>query len=324
MNARIASDTLVTVYGGSGFLGRHVVRALCRRGYRIRVAVRRPELAGHLQPLGRVGQIHAVQANLRNADSVEAAARGASMLVNLVGILFERGRQRFNAVHTYGAGQVALAANAHNARLVHVAALGADANSPSLYGRSKAAAEKAVLSATPSAVIVRPSILFGPEDDFFNRFAALARMSPALPLIGGGVTRFQPVFAGDVATAIADAVEGKARPGTIYEFGGPDVRTFKELMQFVLRTIERKRLLLPLPFFAARMQASVLQFLPKPPLTPDQVEMLRADNVVSDAAKAQGRTLQAFGIEPEPIDSIVPSYLWRFRKTGQFRTQPSA
>ena len=321
MTVKSTSDTLITVYGGSGFLGRHVVRALARRGYRIRVAVRRPELAGHLQPLGRVGQIHAVQANLRNAPSVEAAARDAAVLVNLVGILSERGRQRFSAVHTFGAEQVALAANAHGARVVHVSAIGADENSPSQYGRTKAAAESLVLAAQPDAVIMRPSIVFGPEDDFFNRFAALARMAPALPLIGGGATRFQPVFAGDVASAIADAVDGKARGGSIYELGGPEVRTFRQLMQFVLATIQRKRLLVPLPFFAARIQASVLQFLPKPPLTPDQVEMLRVDNVVSDAAKNDGRTLQAFGIEPEPMEAIVPTYLWRFRKTGQFRSR---
>ena len=285
------------------------------------MAVRRPELAGHLQPLGRVGQIHAVQANLRNAASVEAAARDAAVLVNLVGILFERGRQRFDAVHAYGAEQVALAANAHGARLVHVSAIGADENSSSAYARSKAAAERLVLTAQPAATVMRPSIMFGPEDDFFNRFAALARMSPALPLIGGGLTRFQPVFVGDVATAIADAVDGSVRPGAIYELGGAEVKTFKELMQFVLATIERKRLLVPLPFFMARMQAMFLQFLPKPLLTPDQVELLRVDNVVSEAAKAEGRTLQGLGIEPETIEAIVPSYLWRFRKTGQFRSR---
>jgi NADH dehydrogenase len=294
---------------------------LAKRHYRIRVAVRRPELAGYLQPLGRVGQIHAVQANLRNAPSVEAAARDADVLINLVGILFERGRQRFDLVHSYGAEQVALAANAHGARMVHVSALGADKNSPSAYARSKAKAEQLVLAAQPSATILRPSILFGPEDDFFNRFAALARLSPALPLIGGGLTRFQPVFVGDVATAIADAVDGNARPGAIYELGGPDVRTFKELMQFVLATIERKRLLIPIPFFVAKMQAMFLQYLPKPLLTPDQVELLRVDNVVSDSAMAEKRTLQGLGIEPEPIEAIVPSYLWRFRKTGQFRSR---
>ena len=322
MNARTNADTLITVYGGSGFLGRHVVRALAKRDYRIRVAVRRPELANFLQPLGRVGQIHAVQASLRHAPSVEAAARDAQVLVNLVGILGESGRQRFDAVHTYGAEQVALAASAHGARMVHVSAIGADENSPAHYARSKAAAERLVLAAQPQAVILRPSILFGPEDDFFNRFASLARMSPILPLIGGGQTLFQPVFVGDVAKAIADAVDGTLAAGTVYELGGPDTRSFKQLMQYVLATIERKRLLVPVPFFAARLKAMVLQFAPSPlSLTPDQVELLRVDNVVSGAAKAEGRTLQGIGIEPEPIEAIVPSYLWRFRKTGQFRSR---
>jgi uncharacterized protein YbjT (DUF2867 family) len=320
MTARSNADTLITVYGGSGFLGRHVVRALAKRDYRIRVAVRRPELANFLQPLGRVGQIHAVQANLRHAQSVDAAARDAHVVVNLVGILAEGGKQRFDKVHAYGTEQVALAANAHGARMVHVSALGADENSPAAYARSKAAAEKLALAAQPQAVIMRPSILFGPEDDFFNRFATLARMSPVLPLIGGGETKFQPVFVGDVAKAIADAVDGKLAGGTIYELGGPEVETFKQLMQFVLATIERKRLLVPVPFFAAKLQAMLLQFAPSPlTLTGDQVEMLRVDNVVSEAAKSEGRTLQAIGIEPETIEAIVPSYLWRFRRAGQFR-----
>jgi NADH dehydrogenase len=253
---------------------------------------------------------------------VEAAARDAQVLVNLVGILGEGGRQRFDAVHTFGAEQVALAASNHGARLVHVSAIGADERSPSHYAHSKAAAERLVLAAQPQAVIMRPSILFGPEDDFFNRFAALARMSPALPLIGGGLTLFQPVFVGDVARAIADGVDGKFTGGTIYELGGPEVKTFKQLMQYVLATIERKRLLLPLPFFAARLQAMLLQFMPPPfTLTPDQVELLRVDNVVSEAAKAERRTLQGVGIEPEPIEAIVSSYLWRFRKSGQFRNR---
>jgi len=321
MTARSPYDTLITVYGGSGFLGRHVVRALAKRHYRIRVAVRRPELANFLQPLGRVGQIHAVQANVRNPPSVEAAARDAQVLINLVGVLFERGRQRFDAVHAYGAEQVALAATAHGARMVHVSAIGADANSGSAYARTKANAEQLVLAAQPSTVILRPSILFGPEDDFFNRFGALARMSPALPLIGGGLTRFQPAFVGDVAVAIADAVDGKARAATIYELGGPDIRTFKELMQFVLATIERKRLLVSLPFPVARLQAMLLQYLPTPLLTPDQVKLLRNDNVVSEAAKSELRTFQGLGIEPEPMEAIVSSYLWRFRKAGQFRNR---
>jgi uncharacterized protein YbjT (DUF2867 family) len=315
----IPTETLVTVFGGSGFLGRHVVRALAREGYRVRPAVRRPDLAGHLQPLGRVGQIHAVQANLRYPASVEAAVRDADVVINLVGILFERGRQRFEAVQAEGAHQVARAAATAGARVIHVSALGADPDSPSLYARTKAAGEAAVLGAAPNATIYRPSILFGPEDDFFNRFAAMARMFPALPLVGGGATKFQPVFVGDVAQAILQAVGGRTKGGTIYELGGPEVKSFKELMEYVLAVTERKRLLVPLPFGLAKLQAYFLQLLPTPLLTPDQVELLRSDNVVSEAAKSEGRTLTALGIEPAALEAIVPSYLWRFRKTGQFR-----
>ncbi len=315
-------ETLVTVLGGSGFLGRHVVRALANRQYRIRVAVRRPELCGHLRPMGRVGQIHAVQANLRFPQSVAAAVRDADVVVNLVGILFERGRQRFDAVQAEGAEAVALAAKAAGARLVHVSAIGADDNSPSHYARSKAEGERRVLAAQPAATIFRPSIVFGPEDDFFNRFAALARISPALPLVGGGLTRFQPVFAGDVAEAIALAVDGSTKSGTIYELAGPDVRTFKELMEFVLATIERRRLLVPVPFALMKLQAMFLQFLPKPPITPDQVDLLKHDNVVSAAAHGEGRTVEALGIIPESMAAVVPSYLWRFRKSGQFNARP--
>ena len=322
MTARSNFDTLITVYGGSGFLGRHVVRALAKRDYRIRVAVRRPDLAFHLQPLGRVGQIHAVQANLRDAASVDAAARGAHVLINLVGLLQEGGRQRFDSIHSFGAEQIALAASAHGAGMVHVSAIGADENSPAAYARTKAAAERLVLAAQPQAVIMRPSVLFGPEDGFFNRFAALARISPVLPLIGGGHTKFQPAFVGDVAQAIADATEGKLRAGTIYELGGPEVRTFQELMQYMLATIERRRLLVPLPFFAAKFQAMFLQYAPAPlTLTPGQVDLLRVDNIVSEAAKAEKRTFAGMGIEPASIEAIVPSYLWRFRKAGQFRSR---
>ena len=321
MNTRSNFDTLVTVFGGSGFLGRHVVRALAKRGYRIRVAVRRPDLAGHLQPLGHVGQIHAVQANLRFPRSLETAARDSQIVINLVGILFERGRQRFDTVQTFGAEQVALAAAAHGARVIHVSAIGADENSTALYARSKAAGEKLVRAAQPATIIMRPSIVFGPEDDFFNRFASLARFTPALPLIGGGETRFQPVFVGDVAAAITAAVDGTAQASTVYELGGPDVRSFRQLMEYVLATIERRRLLLPLPFPIAKLMATFLQFLPKPPLTPDQVDLLRTDNVVTDAANREGRTLAGLGIAPTTIAAIVPSYLWRFRKTGQFRSR---
>ena len=218
---------------------------------------------------------------------------------------------------------MALTAASIGARLVHVSAIGADERSPSHYGRSKAIGEKLVLAALPSAVILRPSILFGPEDSFFNRFASIARISPALPLIGGGHTLFQPIFAGDVARAVVAGIEGPAQGGRIYELGGPEVRSFKELMRFMLATIERRRLLMPIPFALAKLQASLLALAPRPLLTPDQVELLRGDNVVSDGAKREGRTIAALGIEPIAMESVVPSYLWRFRKSGQFRDQMS-
>jgi len=313
-------DTLVTVFGGSGFVGRSVVRALCKRDYRIRVAVRRPELAGHLQPLGKVGQIHAVQANLRYPASVEAAMRDSHVVINLVGILTEGGVQTFDAVQGRGAGAVANAAGAVGARMVHVSAIGADENSPSRYARAKAAGEKAVLSATPAATIMRPSVVFGPEDQFTNRFAALARMSPMLPLIGGGLTKLQPVYVGDVATAVADAVDGKTKSGAVYELGGPEVLTMREIMKIILATIERNRMLVSLPFGLAKLQAQLLQFAPGPlKLTPDQVALLRVDNVVSDAAKAAGLTLEGLGIAADSLEAIAPQYLWRFRAAGQFQ-----
>ncbi|HZR74997.1 complex I NDUFA9 subunit family protein [Bradyrhizobium sp.] len=312
-------ETLVTVYGGSGFLGRAVVRALCKRDYRIRVAVRRPELAGHLQPLGKVGQIHAVQANLRYPASVAAAMRGAEIAVNLVGILAQSGAQTFDAVQGEGAGTVAKAVAAAGARMVHVSAIGADENSTSRYARSKAAGEQAVLAAVPSATIFRPSVVFGPEDDFTNRFAGLARISPALPLIGGGTTKLQPVYVGDVATAIADAVDGKAKAGGVYELGGPEVLSMREIMEMILSITGRERMLVSLPFGLAKLQALFLQFAPGPfKLTGDQVELLRSDNVVSDAARSAGLTLEGLGIAPDSIEGVAPQYLWRFRKAGQF------
>ncbi len=312
-------DTLVTVFGGSGFIGRHVVRALAKRDYRIRVAVRRPELAGHLQPLGKVGQIHAVQANVRYPASIAAAMRDSHAAINLVGILTEGGAQSFNAVQGEGADAVAKAAQAIGARMVHVSAIGAGEKSLARYGRSKAAGERAVLAAVPAATIFRPSVVFGPEDAFSNRFAALARVSPFLPLIGGGMTKLQPVYVGDVATAVADAVDGKTVPGAIYELGGPEVLTMREVMQIILRAIERQRMLISLPFGLASLQALALQFAPGPlKLTPDQVALLRSDNVVSDAAKSAGLTLEGLGIAPDSLEAIAPQYLWRFRKTGQF------
>jgi uncharacterized protein YbjT (DUF2867 family) len=312
-------DTLVTIFGGSGFLGRNVVRALCKRDYRIRIAVRRPELAYHLQPAGKVGQIHAVQANVRHPASVQTAMRGSSVVVNLIGILTESGGQTFDAVQFRGAETVAKAAEAAGARMVHVSAIGADDNSPSRYARAKAAGEKAVLAAVPSATILRPSLMFGPEDQFTNRFAALAQMSPVLPLVGGD-TRMQPAYVGDVADAVADAVDGKTRPGATYELGGPEVLTMREIMQLIFRMTDRDRTLLPLPFGLAKFQAFFLQFAPGAfKLTPDQVELLKTDNVVSEAAKSAGLTLPGLGIAPDSMEAVCPQYLWRFRPMGQFQ-----
>jgi NADH dehydrogenase len=295
-----------------------VVRALAKRDYRIRVAVRRPELAGHLQPLGKVGQINIVQANLRYPASIKAAMRDAGIVVNLVGILTESGKQSFDAVQAQGAGMIAQAAAEIGARMVHISAIGADANSESAYARAKAAGEQAVFAAVPSATVLRPSLVFGPEDQFTNRFASLARMAPVMPVFGAQ-TRMQPVYVGDVATAAADAVDGKARAGATYELGGPEVLTMQEIIEIILATIERKRMLLPVPMGIAKLKSYFLQFAPGDlKLTPDQVAMLRVDNVVSAAAKSAGLTLEGLGIAPDSLEAIAPQYLWRFRATGQF------
>ena len=330
----VKTGRIVTVFGGSGFVGRHVVRALARQGWRIRVACRRPDLAYHLQPLGRVGQIHAVQANLRYPDSVAAALHGAEAVVNLVAILTEHGAQKFESLHVNGARAVAqAAAQAGIANVVHVSALGADAQSDSLYARTKGEGEAEMLSARPDAVIFRPSIIFGPEDAFFNRFAALARISPVLPLFGGGETKFQPVYVGDVAEAISRALAGRAQAGAVYELGGPQVKTFRELMQYVCDVTGRRRLLLPLPFAAGDVMARgteladslSLGLFPKMLLTTrDQIKLLAVDNVVGAKAAADHRTLEGLGIHPEAIESIVPTYLTRFRKAGQFEKQKIA
>jgi uncharacterized protein YbjT (DUF2867 family) len=310
---------LVTIYGGSGFLGRHVVRAIARTGARMRVAVRRPELAGHLRPLGGVGQIVPVQANVRFPDSLLAAAEDADAVVNLVGILFPSGKQTFKTVQDEGARHVAEAAKTAGARaLIHVSAIGADANAPSVYARTKAAGEAAVNETYPGAVIFRPSVVFGPEDEFFNRFAALARLSPVLPLIGGGRTKFQPVFVGDVAQAVVAALEGRASHSAPYELGGPQIMTMREVMERVLAYSMRSRPLVPVPFWFAKLQGAFLQWLPKPPLTIDQVRLLQTDNVVSKAAIKASRTVEGLGIEPVAVASVVPDYLEQFRPRGQF------
>jgi uncharacterized protein YbjT (DUF2867 family) len=314
------NGTLITIYGGSGFIGRHVVRALAKTGARMRIAVRRPELAGFLQPLGGVGQITFVQANVRYPDSLLGPARDSEAVINLVGILAPTGRQTFKAVQDEGARHVAEAARAAGAKvLVHMSAIGADARSPSIYARTKAAGEAAAKDVFPNVMILRPSVVFGPEDEFFNRFAALARLSPALPLIGGGKTKFQPVFAGDVAKAVIAALTGKAKEGAVYELGGPEILDMKEVMQRVLDYTMRKRWLLPLPFFLAKLQGALLQFLPNPPLTLDQVRLLERDNVVSEAAKREGRTLEGLGVaDPVAVEAVVPDYLEQYRPKGQF------
>jgi uncharacterized protein YbjT (DUF2867 family) len=327
------SDRLVTVFGGSGFLGRHVVRALAKQGWRILVASRRPDLAFHLQPLGGVGQIHAVQANLRYPESIAAVLNKADAAVNLVGILRQSGAQSFDAVHRLGAQNLAMAAReAGIQHLVHVSAIGADPASSSLYARSKAAGEQAVREVMPGAVILRPSVVFGPEDQLFNRFAAMARIMPALPLIGGGQTKLQPVYAGDVATVVGLALDGKVEPGTTYELGGPEVRSLREIMAFILTVTERRRLLAPIPFGLAKLIGGATEIAMKLSfgllpeifvLTRDQVELLRRDNVVSAEASAEGRTLPGLGIAPESFETIVPTYLVRYRKFGQF-TERSA
>jgi uncharacterized protein YbjT (DUF2867 family) len=327
MTAPITKDHLVTVFGGSGFLGRYVIQTLARRGYRVRAAVRRPELASHLQPMGVVGQIHSVQANLRFPDSVRAAMVGASTAINLVGILKQSGRQTFSKVQTEGAEAVARAAAEAGAAMIHVSAIGADAQSKGQYGRTKAEGEARVLAACPNAVIFRPSIIFGPGDSFFNRFASLARMLKVLP-IARPDAKFQPVFAGDVAEAIARAVGGEVEGGRIYELGGPEIYSFRELVEYVLHVTERRGMVLPMPDAGARLQAGVTEFLDKISLglmpqnlvlTRDQLQMLDSDNVVSQAAIEEGRTLADLGILPTTVEAIVPSYLERFRPRGQFK-----
>ena len=323
-----STDRLATVFGGSGFLGRHIVRALARDGWRIRVAVRRPDLAGFLRPLGVVGQIELVQANLRYPDSIAAALDGANAVVNAAGIQRQRGRQTYEAVHADGAGAIARAAVAAGIEtLVHVSGVGADAHSPNAYIASKGRGESAVREASPTAIILRPSVIFGPEDDFLNRFSALARVLPALPLFGGGATKLQPVFVGDVARAALAVIGDANAAGRIYELGGPEVLTLREIAALTLRIVERRRALVPLPFALARLVAwstevastlSLGRFPKALTTTRDQVELLRHDNVVSAVAIAEGRTLRELGVSAQGIEAVAPSYLYRFRKTGQY------
>jgi NADH dehydrogenase len=304
---------LVTVFGGSGFIGRYVVERLADRGWRVRVAVRHPEAAGFLKPLGEVGQISPVYANLHDPKSVAAAVAGANAVVNLVGILFERGRQSFSSLHARGAGEVAAAAaKAGVGRFVQMSALSAAAGSKSRYAQTKAQGEAAVAGAFSGATLVRPSVVFGPEDDFFNRFGAMARLSPALPLIGGGHTRFQPVYVCDVAEAIVRIIEDPETAGRIYELGGPRVYSFRELMQLVLKVTGRSRWLAPIPCWLAMVLGAVFEWWPKPPVTRDQVRSLAYDNVVSES----GLGLADLAIVPTPAEVVIETYMQRYRRVG--------
>jgi NADH dehydrogenase len=305
---------LVTVFGGTGFLGRHTVRALAKAGWRIKVAARRPARGFFLRPLGTVGQIDFVKCDVSDADSVAAALAGSDAVVNLCGILFQRG-QTFEDIQADGPANVgAAAAKAGVEAVVHVSAIGADSESASEYAATKAEGETRLREVFPAATIFRPSIVFGPEDGFFNRFAEMARFLPVLPLIGGGKTLFQPVFVGDVAAAIVAALDSEAMRGRTYELGGPTVYSFKQLMQLILSETDRSRILLPVPFGIAAIKAFFLQFLPNPPLTPDQVKLLRHDNVV--APQALG--LADLGIVPTTVEAEVPAYLWRYRPKGEY------
>jgi len=317
---------LVVVFGGSGFIGTHVVKQLAKRGKRIRVPMRRPHLGHELRVLGDVGQVQLVQANVRYPESVERALEGATAVVNLVGLLFEKGSQKFDEVQAEGAAAIAEAAKkAGVTRFVQVSAIGADTHGKAKYARTKAAAEEGVRRHVPTATVVRPSIVFGAEDQFFNRFADMAKFSPALPLIGGGKTKFQPIYVQDVAEAIANALDMPSAQGKTYELGGPAIYSFKELLQFTLKTIDRPRGFAHLPYFLAGPMGSMADAVFKlnpfaaPPLTGDQVTMLKRDNVVSPGAL----TIKDLGVTNlETIETIVPTYLWRFRPHGQFQAKP--
>jgi NADH dehydrogenase len=316
---RQPSETLVTVIGASGFIGRHIVRALAKRGYRVRAACRRPDLAGHLQPLGVPGQIMPVQANVRYPASLDAVCAGADVVINATGTDVSSGAQSFDAVLIFGAEAVAKAARAARARLlITVSGLGADRQGASEAARAKGEGEVRATQEFPGAISLRPSVVFGPEDRFFNKLAAMARFSPVIPVFGGGDTRIQPVFVGDIAEAVARLVDKGVADGRVYELGGPEVLTMRQLTQYTLDTVARKRVILPVPFSIARIIGMIAGLLPKPPITADQVELLKADNVVSEAANREGRTLKGLGITPRGIEGIVPSYLYRFRKAGQF------
>ena len=309
------------VLGGSGFIGRYVVKRLAARGDVVPVGCRNAEEAKFLRPMGEVGQVEPINLAIDDASLLPAFLAGNDGLVNCVGILRESGSQTFERVHHTGPAMLArLARDAGVERFVHISAIGADSRSSSAYARTKAAGEQAVRDAFPTVTILRPSVVFGPEDQFFNRFATIATISPVMPLIGGGETRFQPVYVGDVADAVIKCLEDPATAGRTYELGGPRTYTFRELLELMLREIRRRRRFIDLPFGLAELQARLMAILPNPPLTPDQVQLLKRDNVASPGALG----LSSLGITPTPVEAILPTYLDRFRRGGWYERGPSA
>lgn len=311
----MAVPNLVTVFGGSGFVGRTIVQELARAGAKVRVAVRDPEAAMSLRPMGDVGQVTPIQANVRDQASIDAAIQGADAVVNLVGILYQSGAQTFDEIHTKAAERIALsAAKAGVTSFLHLSAIGADPEAEAHYAKSKGRGEQAVLAAFSAATILRPSIVFGPGDGFFNRFAAMAGIAPMLPLIGGGETKFQPVYVGDVARAALKVLSDPSCQGQIYELGGPEVQTFRSLLQTMLTYVGRDTPLVSIPFPLAMIKAALLELAPKPLLTRDQVLLLKSDNVVSEGAKG----LDALGVTPTPVEAILPTYMDVYRTGGRF------
>ena len=306
---------IATIFGASGFIGRHLIRSLTEKDFRIIAATRSPYLYGYLKPLGNPGQIDLEKVNLFEEENLRTLIKNSDVVINLVGILYENKKQKFENIHVKFPSLLTKLCNEQNIKkLVHISALGINETANSQYMQSKLKGEKNILNNFNRSVILRPSIIFGPEDKFFNQFAALAEFFPALPLIGGGLTYFQPIYVGDVVKSIVTILEKEEINKNIYELGGPQTFTFKELMEILLKQIKKKRFLVPIPFSFAKFQAKILQLLPKPLLTTDQVEMLKYDNIVTNKYP----TLKDLKISPKTLESVLPDYIWRFRKGGQF------